>query len=56
MHLIDLSQAYAFIEQLFERHQPDEVAKLKSRLKSLARRAPVFKSEEEELDLGEMLF
>lgn len=33
----------------------DDFVKLKVRLKSLSRRAPVFKNEEEELDLLDLL-
>jgi G3E family GTPase len=32
----------------------EDVTKLKARLKSLSRRAPVFKSEDEELDINDI--
>ena len=54
MHLIDLDRVNEFVDHLFEKMPQEDTIKLKSRLKSLSRRAPVFKSEEDELDFGDI--
>lgn len=54
MHLIDLERAYEFVDYLFEKMPQEDTIKLKARLKSLSRRAPIFKSEEEEVDLADI--
>lgn len=54
MHLIDLDRANEYVDYLFEKMPAEDTIKLKSRLKSLSRRAPVFKSEEDEIDLDEV--
>ena len=54
MHLIDLEKANELVEYLFEKMPQEDTIKLKSRLKSLSRRAPIFKSEDEELDLQDI--
>jgi hypothetical protein len=55
MHLIDTEQAFDFVDYLFEKMPSNEVNKLKSRVKSLAKRAPLFKSDEDEIDLSELI-
>lgn len=42
------------MDYLFEKMPPEDTIKLKARLKSLSRRAPVFKSEDEELDITDI--
>jgi len=42
IHLIDLEEANAFVDNLLEKMPPPDVLKLKQRLKSLSKRAPVF--------------
>eukprot|EP00347_Sterkiella_histriomuscorum_P015459 403356947 len=54
MHLIDLEKANEFVDYLFEKMPQEDAIKLKARLKSLSRRAPIFKSEDEELDLADI--
>lgn len=54
MHLIDLERAYEFVEHLFEKMPQEDTIKLKARLKSLSRRAPIFKTEEDEIDLTDI--
>jgi hypothetical protein len=55
MHLIDLEQSYEFVEFLFEKMPIPDIIKLKQRLKSLSRKAPVFKNDEDEMDLLDLL-
>jgi cell division septum initiation protein DivIVA len=55
MHLIDLEEVNAFVDDLLEKMTSEDVVKLKTRLKSLSKKAPVFKNDEEEIDLAEML-
>ncbi|CDW79953.1 UNKNOWN [Stylonychia lemnae] len=54
MHLIDLDRVNEFVDHLFEKMPQEDTIKLKSRLKSLSRRAPVFKTEDDELDFGDI--
>ncbi len=54
MHLIDLERAHEFVDYLFEKMPQEDTIKLKSRLKSLSRKAPVFKSDEDEIDLDDV--
>jgi hypothetical protein len=55
MHLIDLEEANAFVDDFMEKMPVDDVVKLKTRLKSLSKKAPVFKNDDEEIDLADML-
>ena len=54
MHLIDLEKAYQFVDYLFEKMPSDDIIKLKARLKSLSRRAPMFKSDDDEIDINDI--
>ena len=42
------------IDFLFEKMPYEDTIKLKARLKSLSRRAPMFRSDDEEIDISEI--